>query len=104
MSTPLDFTKPLWQMHLIENVNGGCAIVMRLHHCIGDGVALVKVLLGMTDKEADAPWPGAEPEPEKPLVRRRVAAARPALHAGSRLQSATPWPRPTSWSATAWST
>ena len=64
MSTPLDFSKPLWQMHLIENVNQGCAIVLRIHHCIGDGVALVKVLLGMTDKEADAPWPGAEPEPE----------------------------------------
>lgn len=66
MSTPLDFSKPLWQMHLIENVNQGCAIVMRLHHCIGDGVALVKVLLDMTDKEADAPWPGTEPEPEAP--------------------------------------
>jgi hypothetical protein len=66
MSTPLDFPKPLWQMHLIESMNQGCAIAMRRHHCIGDGVALVKVLLDMTDKEAEAPWPGTEPEPEAP--------------------------------------
>jgi diacylglycerol O-acyltransferase / wax synthase len=75
MSTPLDFSKPLWQMHLIENVNQGCAIVLRIHHCIGDGVALVKVLLDMTDKEADAPWPGSEPAPEAPA--RSVAPWQP---------------------------
>lgn len=55
MSTPLDFTKPLWQMHVIENFNGGCAVMARLHHCIGDGMALVMVLLSMTDFSPDAP-------------------------------------------------
>ncbi len=74
MSTPLDFSKPLWQMHLIENVNQGCAVVLRIHHCVGDGVALVKVLLDMTDEEADAPWPGTEPETESPRPRRRPGA------------------------------
>jgi len=49
MSTPLDFSKPLWQCHLIEGVGDGCAVVMRVHHCIGDGLALVHVLLSMTD-------------------------------------------------------
>jgi WS/DGAT/MGAT family acyltransferase len=49
MSTPLDPTKPLWQFQYIENYRGGSALVARIHHCIADGIALVRVLLGMTD-------------------------------------------------------
>ncbi len=49
MSTPLDPTKPLWQFQYIENYRGGSALVGRIHHCIADGIALVRVLLGMTD-------------------------------------------------------
>jgi WS/DGAT/MGAT family acyltransferase len=60
MSTPLDFTKPLWQMHLIENFGEGCALMVRLHHCIADGIALTSVLLALTDFSADSPWPTAD--------------------------------------------
>jgi len=49
MSTPLDPSKPLWQFQYIENYRGGSAVVARIHHCIADGIALVKVLLEMTD-------------------------------------------------------
>lgn len=52
MSAPLDFTKPLWQYHLIEGYGSGCALVCRLHHAIGDGIALVSVLLSTTDEAA----------------------------------------------------
>lgn len=62
MSMPLDFSKPLWQMHVIENYGGGGAIMARLHHCIADGIALVFVLLSLTDMTPDAPWPTAEPQ------------------------------------------
>lgn len=57
MSTPLDFSRPLWQLHLIENYGDGCAIMSRLHHCIADGMALMYVLLSLTDFSPDAPWP-----------------------------------------------
>ncbi len=60
MSTPLDFSKPLWQMHVIENFGEGCAIMVRLHHCIADGIALTSVLLALTDFSADSPWPKAD--------------------------------------------
>jgi WS/DGAT/MGAT family acyltransferase len=53
MSTPLDFSKPLWQCHLIDGVGAGSAVLMRVHHCIGDGLALGHVLLSMTDR---VPW------------------------------------------------
>jgi WS/DGAT/MGAT family acyltransferase len=49
MSTPLDFSKPLWQIHLVEGFGDGCALVCRLHHCIADGIALMRVLLSLTD-------------------------------------------------------
>lgn len=48
-STPLDKTKPLWQFHLIEKYDGGSALISRIHHCYADGIALVQVLLSLTD-------------------------------------------------------
>lgn len=62
MSTPLDFSKPLWQFHLIEGYGAGCAVLARLHHAIADGIALIQVLLSLTDQ---AP-PVAEPPPPPP--------------------------------------
>lgn len=64
MSTPLDYSKPLWQVHIIENYGRGCALMARLHHCIADGMALMAVLLSFTDLTADAPRPTPEPQPE----------------------------------------
>jgi diacylglycerol O-acyltransferase / wax synthase len=65
LSTPLDFSKPLWHIHLIDNYGDGCAIMTRLHHCIADGMALVTVLLSMTDFTPDAPQPKAKPQLEE---------------------------------------
>ena len=63
MSTPLDFTKPLWQFHLVEDYQGGSAVIMRIHHCYADGIALIHVLLSLTDPAADAaPTPAVEAE------------------------------------------
>ncbi len=58
MSTPLDFSKPVWQFHLVEGYGKGSALVCRFHHALGDGVALVRLVLSMAD--------GAEPEGEAP--------------------------------------
>ena len=50
-SQALDPTKPLWQFHLVEHYrdNGfeGHALIVRIHHAIGDGIALVGVFLSM---------------------------------------------------------
>ncbi len=51
-STPLDFTKPLWQFHLVDNYQGGSALVLRIHHCYADGIALVQVMLSLTHDTA----------------------------------------------------
>jgi len=54
MTTPLDATRPLWQMHLIEGWGRGSAILARIHHCIADGIALIHVLLSLTDLSASS--------------------------------------------------
>jgi diacylglycerol O-acyltransferase len=58
-SSPLDLSRPLWQFHLIENYDECCALVLRFHHSIADGMALVHVILSLTDSDPDAPWPTA---------------------------------------------
>ena len=54
-SERLDRGKPLWQMHLVENYQGGSALITRIHHCIADGIALIGVLLNMTEEDPEAP-------------------------------------------------
>jgi WS/DGAT/MGAT family acyltransferase len=61
-STPLDHRHPLWTMHVIEQYRGGAAIIVRIHHCIADGLALVRVLLSLADDAAD-PAPAHAPAP-----------------------------------------
>lgn len=52
MSTPLDITKPLWHVHVIDGYRHGSVVLVRVHHCIGDGIALVRVMLSLTDATA----------------------------------------------------
>ena len=52
-SAPLAESKPLWQIQLIDNYAGGQALVVRIHHCIADGIALIGVLLALTTDQGD---------------------------------------------------
>jgi diacylglycerol O-acyltransferase len=61
-ATPLDNDRPLWQMHLVEHLDDGSgagrsAFIVRVHHCIGDGMALISVMLSITD--------GGKPPPQR---------------------------------------
>jgi len=47
--TPLDPAHPLWQFHLVERYEGGSAVLVRIHHCIGDGISLTSVVMSITD-------------------------------------------------------
>ena len=54
LSEPLASDRPLWTVDVVEGFQGGTAIVARIHHCIGDGMALVHVLLSMADQAPPA--------------------------------------------------
>jgi diacylglycerol O-acyltransferase / wax synthase len=65
--TPLDMAHPLWQFHLVEDYQGGSAMMVRIHHCIADGIALISVTQSLVDGGAAPPR------------RKRAAAARHGL-------------------------
>jgi diacylglycerol O-acyltransferase / wax synthase len=73
-STPLDKTKPLWQFHLVEKYGGGSALIMRIHHCYADGIALVQVILSMTESEP-------HPSKREPLAKNWLKDDGKAVHA-----------------------
>uniref|UniRef100_A0A7N0T3A3 Diacylglycerol O-acyltransferase n=1 Tax=Kalanchoe fedtschenkoi TaxID=63787 RepID=A0A7N0T3A3_KALFE len=50
VSSPLDTSKPLWEIHVL--MAHTCA-VFRVHHALGDGISLVKLLLTCCRREDD---------------------------------------------------
>ncbi|MCC7327944.1 MAG: wax ester/triacylglycerol synthase family O-acyltransferase [Burkholderiales bacterium] len=54
-TTPLDPARPMWQFHLVDNFDGGSALIARIHHSYADGIALVRVVLSMTDAGPNGP-------------------------------------------------
>lgn len=74
-STPLDFSKPVWQIHTVENVLGGSAFVVRFHHCLADGVAMMWVIGRLLDTDPDAPLD----LPEQPRKKRNRGLLGPIL-------------------------
>ncbi|MFH7040872.1 wax ester/triacylglycerol synthase family O-acyltransferase [Paucibacter sp. JuS9] len=47
---PLDPRYPLWQFQLInDEESGDSMLIARIHHCIADGIALISVMLTITD-------------------------------------------------------
>ena len=82
MSEPLDFTRPLWQLYLVEGLDGKrYAVVPKTHHALVDGVAAVDVGTIILDPNkdgtemelADERWEPDEPSPELLFVRDAVA-------------------------------
>lgn len=60
-SAQLDPAHPLWQIHLVERFGKGSAVIARFHHCYADGIALMRVLLSLTDASPGQIAPAAPP-------------------------------------------
>ena len=52
---PLDPQRPLWHLALVEDYDGGSALIVRIHHCIADGIALISVTMSLVDGGAPPP-------------------------------------------------
>jgi WS/DGAT/MGAT family acyltransferase len=94
---PLDRNHPLWQFHLVENYQGGCALMVRIHHCIADGIALIAVTQSLMDGGAPPPVPSRKTDASedwwveallKPLTQLTVKAVDKAGHSAARSISA----------------
>ena len=47
--------RPLWEIHVLTGYGDQTAVYSRLHHSMADGMALVQVVLSLTDERPDAP-------------------------------------------------
>jgi WS/DGAT/MGAT family acyltransferase len=83
-STPIDRTRPLWDVHVVDGVGGGSALVTRMHHCIADGTAsklITNVLFGSGN--GTAPEPDEEaPDASAPAADSPAAASPAATSPG----------------------
>lgn len=59
---PFDARRPWWDFTLVDGYDGGAALVTRIHHSYADGIALIRVMLSLTDARRDAPVAPARPQ------------------------------------------
>jgi diacylglycerol O-acyltransferase len=60
-STPLNPARPRWEFNVVDTADGNSTIVIRIHHAIADGIALLGVIDSLTDDRADAPTNAGQP-------------------------------------------
>lgn len=76
-STPLDRARPLWMAHVFQGyADGGSAMHVRIHHSLADGLALMRLLIGLADEDPTGPEPADDPT----RLRRGLGLLRRAEH------------------------
>ena len=87
-SSPLDHEQPLWQVHVVDQVDGGSAVIMRFHHCIGDGTAMMTLAQRIFDLAPGAPRrkpaPGETAKPARPASEGLLTPALDAIERAAR--------------------
>ncbi|MET7396933.1 wax ester/triacylglycerol synthase domain-containing protein [Dactylosporangium sp. NPDC005572] len=81
LAAPLDRARPLWYLWIVTGLpDHRVAVVVQLHHAVGDGAAAVRLLGALLDppSAAEAPWAPAPPPPWRQLVVERLRGIRRA--------------------------
>lgn len=75
LSTPLDPAKPLWHIQLLDGFEGGTGMLVRIHHCIADGIALIYLMLSLLDNTPEMPdlTPYSAPQRDDPGLIGRIS-------------------------------
>src|SRR4051794_8951680 len=65
-SRPLDRSRPLWELHVVEGLDAGTVgFITKIHHSAIDGVTGADLMAPLFDLSADAPDPEPPDEPWK---------------------------------------
>lgn len=87
LSQVLDRRKPLWDLHVIDGLEGGRgAVLLRVHHALADGVAGASMVKVMLDSSRDMPQirkrpfrPAAAPPPNRSMIDALAGAIRSSI-------------------------
>ena len=91
MERPLDRSRPLWEMEIVEGLEGGrIALLAKLHHAMMDGLAGVELMATLFSPTPDAGAPPATPPRADEPVPDRLRL----------LAGAVPWLARQPWRAT----
>ena len=68
-STPLDRSGPLWEIWVVDGLQGGeVGLIVKVHHALMDGVRAARLFEVLFDLEPDAPLERAGTELEAPIT------------------------------------
>jgi len=54
-AAPLDLQRPLWEVGLVEGLDGGFGISLKVHHCMVDGLSIVDIFTALLAPDSDLP-------------------------------------------------
>lgn len=55
VNVPLDPSRPLWEVIVIDNYSQGYVLFWRIHHCVGDGLSMSYVFAKLCDQRMELP-------------------------------------------------
>ncbi len=84
---PIPYTRPLWECHVLNGTTSGNApahIVLRIHHCLGDGIAVMSLLFASTRLTANPEKPPpigwrSRTQPPPPQEQQQQLTLRPSV-------------------------
>lgn len=83
-STPLDRSRPLWEMYFVEGLaNNRIAVVGKIHHALADGVAAANLLARGMDLAPEPPTGKSGMRPIRPRPRQNWSVRRSAITCAS---------------------
>lgn len=80
MSEPMDMTRSPWLLYLVDGLERGTALVSRIHHCMGDGFALMQILLSLADSDDSGSQAATHEAPKPPTPSGSREASEMAHH------------------------
>ena len=71
MAQALDLARPLWEMHIVEGVEGRrFALILKVHHSMADGVSGIDLMTAIL-----SPRPEGRPAESLPFTARRYGCS-----------------------------